>query len=109
MRVAGILQPGYLPWLGFFDQLFRSDVFVIYDDVQYDKNGWRNRNRIKTPQGPLWLTVPVLTKGKSGQLVCETMINNNENWRVKHLNAIQSNYAKAPFLSSVFPLLKKLL
>ena len=54
-----VLQPGYLPWLGFFDQFRRSDVFVYYDDVQYDKHGWRNRNRIKTQAGPLWLTVPV--------------------------------------------------
>jgi hypothetical protein len=48
-----VLQPGYLPWLGFFDQLRRADVFVYYDDVQYDKHGWRNRNRIKTQDGPL--------------------------------------------------------
>ena len=60
--VIGILQPGYLPWLGFFEQMYRSDVFVIYDDVQYDKEGWRNRNRIKTANGAQWLTVPVLVK-----------------------------------------------
>ena len=58
-----MLQPGYLPWLGFFDQLRRADVFVYYDDVQYDKHGWRNRNRIKTQNGPLWLTVPVRHAG----------------------------------------------
>ena len=61
MKTVVILQPGYMPWLGFFDQLYRSDVFVYYDDVQFDKNGWRNRNRIKAPDGtPHWLTVPVL-------------------------------------------------
>ena len=63
MRVV-ILQPSYLPWLGYFDQLYKSDVFVLYDDVQYDKHGWRNRNRIKTDKRPLWLTVPVLTHGQ---------------------------------------------
>ena len=58
MRLA-VLQPGYLPWLGFFDQLQRADCFIFYDDVQYDKNGWRNRNRIKSTTGePHWLTVP---------------------------------------------------
>ena len=55
MSTAVVLQPGYLPWLGFFDQLRRADVFVYYDDVQYDKHGWRNRNRIKTARGPRWL------------------------------------------------------
>ena len=51
-RTLAVLQPGYLPWLGFFDQMRRSDVFVYYDDVQFDKHGWRNRNRIKSAQGP---------------------------------------------------------
>ena len=58
-----VLQPGYLPWLGFFDQMRRCDIFICYDDVQYDKHGWRNRNRIKSPKGPHWLTVPVRHKG----------------------------------------------
>ncbi len=57
-----VLQPGYLPWLGFFDQLRRADTFVVYDDVQYDKGGWRNLNRVKSPGGAIWLTVPVRTK-----------------------------------------------
>ncbi|MEI7752425.1 MAG: WbqC family protein, partial [Candidatus Omnitrophota bacterium] len=60
--IIGILQPGYLPWLGFFEQMSRSDVFVIYDDVQYDKEGWRNRNRIKSANGIQLLTVPVHVK-----------------------------------------------
>src|SRR5687768_8507939 len=61
-----VLQPGYRPWLGFFDQMRRADVFVYYDGVQYDKHGWRNRNRIKTQSGPLWLTVPVRHGGREG-------------------------------------------
>jgi hypothetical protein len=97
-RRIGILQPVYLPWLGYFEQIHRSDVFVFYDDVQYDKNGWRNRNRIKTTQGWQWLTVPVLTKGSAQQKVCEVRIDNKVNWRIKHLNAIRQSYARAPFL-----------
>lgn len=58
-KTVVVLQPSYLPWLGFFDQMRRSDVFVYYDDVQFDKHGWRNRNRIKSPTGPVWLTVPI--------------------------------------------------
>lgn len=94
--VIGILQPGYLPWLGFFEQMCRSDVFVIYDDVQYDKEGWRNRNRIKTANGIQWLTVPVLLKGSGNQMILDARIDNITNWRKKHLAAISQNYSKAP-------------
>jgi hypothetical protein len=95
--VIGILQPGYLPWLGFFEQMYRSDVFVIYDDVQYDKEGWRNRNRIKTANGAQWLTVPVLVKFEEHPLISGVTIDNQTNWRKKHFLSIRQNYAKAPF------------
>lgn len=103
MKVIGILQPGYLPWIGFFEQLYRSDIFVLYDDVQYDKNGWRNRNRIKTAQGPLWLTVPVLTRGRKTQKINEVVIDSKENWPKKHLRALETNYSPAPYFKDYFP------
>ncbi len=93
----GILQPGYLPWLGFFEQMCSADVFVIYDDVQYDKEGWRNRNRIKGANGVLWLTVPVHVKLSDRPLISEVRIDNKANWRKKHLMSLKMNYAKAPF------------
>jgi len=96
MRI-GILQPGYLPWLGFFEQMYKSDVFVIYEDVQYDKHGWRNRNRIKTANGVQWLTVPILVKFEEHPLISEVEVDNKQNWRKKHLSAIQQSYSKAPF------------
>lgn len=95
MRVV-ILQPSYLPWLGCFDQIHRSDVFVFYDDVQFDKNGWRNRNRIKTPKGPQWLTIPVQTSGRFGQTIRDTMIDNQQPWADKHRRALETNYRRAP-------------
>ena len=95
-RTIGILQPGYLPWLGFFEQMHKSDVFVIYDDVQYDREGWRNRNRIKTANGVQWLTVPVFVKFDAHPLVNEIKIDNKANWRKKHLSSIRQNYSKAP-------------
>lgn len=98
MRIV-VLQPSYLPWLGYFDQMFKSDVFVVYDDVQYDKNGWRNRNRIKTPHGPQWLTVPVLTKGRHFPLNREVEINNTVPWQTKQLRSIVQNYMKARFFN----------
>jgi hypothetical protein len=96
-KTVGILQPGYLPWLGFFEQLSQSDIFVIYDDVQFEKGSWRNRNRIKTPSGPLWLSVPVKQKGVSFSLIKDVKINALANWQRKHVRSIFQNYSKAPY------------
>ncbi len=101
--VIGILQPGYLPWLGFFEQIYRSHVFIVYDDVQYDKEGWRNRNRIKTAKDIQWLTVPVLVHFEEHPLIHEVKINNTSNWRKKHLSSIRQNYSKAPFFKKYIP------
>jgi len=106
-KVVGILQPGYLPWLGFFEQLHKSDVFVMYDDVQYDKNGWRNRNRIKTVQGVSWLTVPV--KGSTLLNVNQVLIDNSQPWVRKHLMALRVNYACAAYFKRYFSLFEKIL
>jgi hypothetical protein len=108
MRVV-ILQPSYLPWLGYFDQLSKSDVFVLYDDVQYDKHGWRNRNRIKTPRGAQWLTVPVLTHGRDRPSNREVHIDTRQPWRRKHLQALRQHYGNAPAFPEVFPRLEALL
>ncbi len=99
----GILQPGYLPWLGFFEQMSRVDTFVLYDDVQYDKQGWRNRNKIKSAHGSQWLTVPVLTKGRRTQLINQAKVNSTAKWSTKHLKSLETNYRKADFFDSSFP------
>lgn len=105
--IIGILQPGYLPWLGFFEQLYRSDVFVIYDDVQYDKGSWRNRNRIKTANGIQWLTVPVLLSHKDHPQICEVRIDNTAKWRKKHMEAIRQSYARAPYFARYFSIFQR--
>lgn len=104
-----VLQPGYLPWLGFFDQMRRADVFVYYDDVQYDTHGWRNRNRIKTQQGSLWLTVPVRHSGLSKPRILDVAITPRTNWAKKHIASIRQAYAGAPFLKQYLPALEELL
>ncbi|MBF0179703.1 MAG: WbqC family protein [Magnetococcales bacterium] len=109
MTTLAVLQPGYLPWLGFFDQLARSDIFIIYDDVQFDKNGWRNRNRVKTDQGAHWLTVPVRQKGLTGTAIRHVEIDNNVPWGKKHLATLAQYYAKAPFAKELLPELETLL
>lgn len=101
MRIA-ILQPGYLPWLGYFDQLARVDVFVHYDDVQYTRADWRNRNRIKSPTGPAWLSIPVLTKNHRTLRICDIVIA-ADTWRATHRKSIEHAYRRAPFFDLVFP------
>jgi WbqC-like protein len=96
MTTVAVLQPGFLPWLGFFDQMLRSDVFVVYDDVQFDKHGWRNRNRIKTANGIAWLTVPVRHGGLHGQSIQDVKIDSSNHWARKLIATIRQAYAHAP-------------
>ena len=107
MRLV-ILQPGYLPWLGFFDQMAKSDIFIFYDDVQCDKHGWRNRNRIKTSQGTQWLTVPTLTKNKNFPLIKDILVETNSFWKYKHFESIKQNYSRASYFNLLFPELDKI-
>jgi hypothetical protein len=92
--IVAVHQPQYLPWLGYFDKIDRADVFVLLDNVQFKKNEWQNRNKIKTAQGWQWVTVPV--KYKYPQLINEVTINNTARWQDKHRKAILTNYTKAP-------------
>ncbi|MCF6153181.1 MAG: hypothetical protein E3K38_13005 [Candidatus Kuenenia stuttgartiensis] len=87
-------QPAYLPWLGYFDKIIRCDIFVFLDSVQFEKNSFTNRNKIKTPVGATWLTVPVKIKGHLDNTIMETEIDNQKRWRHDHLKAIFLNYKK---------------
>jgi hypothetical protein len=97
MRTAAIMQPTYLPWLGYSDLMDQSDVFVFLDSVQFDKRSWQQRNRIKAPSGELLLTVPVFSKGKRDQRICEVQIDYTTNFEEKHIKTIERCYGKAPF------------
>ena len=102
--IVAIHQPNFLPWLGYFYKLSASDVFVFLDDAQYSKNSFINRNKIKTAQGEIWLTIPV--KFNFGQAINEVKINDHDsNWREKHLKTILMNYKKAQFFDEIFTLL----
>ena len=96
-RKIAILQPNYIPWKGNFDLINMVDVFVFYDDVQYTVKDWRNRNKIKTPNGELWLSVPVNHKGKRDQLICEALIDTTTDWQSNHFKSIYNNYKKARY------------
>jgi hypothetical protein len=108
MRLV-IMQPSYMPWMGYFDLLLQADLFLVYDNVQFDKDGWRNRNRIKTANGLQWLTVPVLTKGQNKPTNKDIKINNVEFWAKKQLKSIELNYKKAPHFPTVYPLIESVL
>lgn len=95
-RIA-ILQSNYIPWKGYFDIIGMVDEFIIYDEVQYTKNDWRNRNRIKSIQGIQWITIPVYQKNLQ-QKISETKVSDYR-WREKHWNTLKTNYAKAPYFA----------
>ena len=103
---AAILQPGYIPWLGFFEQMYRCETFVFLNDVKYTEHDWRNRNRIKTSAGVLWLTVPVVTKGLEGQKINEARIDNTQKWQMKHIKTFETYYGRAGYFNMYFEDLK---
>ncbi|MBF0619125.1 MAG: WbqC family protein [Candidatus Omnitrophica bacterium] len=106
--ICAIHQPQYLPWLGYFEKIHRSDVFILLDNVQFKKNEWQNRNKICTPNPPgwQWLTVPVLHD--FGQNINEVQLNPAVAWAGEHVRAIEMNYARAPYFKEIWPALRPL-
>lgn len=107
MKIA-ISQPTYLPWLGYFDLIDQVDTFVFLDSVQFEKQSWQHRNRIKTPVGLQWLTVPVVFRGRFGQQIRDVEVRDADFVR-KHSRAIELNYRRAPFFTSYFFQLSQIL
>ncbi|WP_150811092.1 WbqC family protein [Pandoraea sputorum] len=105
MKKIAIAQSNYLPWKGYFDLIAAVDEFVLYDDMQYTRRDWRNRNLIKTPQGVQWLTVPVIVKGRYHQTIFETEIDGHA-WALLHWRTIEQNYRRAPFFDEIAQWLK---
>jgi hypothetical protein len=94
-KTVAIVQSCYIPWKGYFDLINRVDEFILYDDRQYTRRDWRNRNRIKTPQGSQWLTIPVEVRGRYDQRIDETRIADGE-WADRHWKTLAHNYSSAP-------------
>ncbi len=106
-RAVAIHQPHYLPWLGYLAKLDRADCFVYLDTVQFEKNGWQNRNTIKGPQGAQWLSVPV--RQRFGQPISEVAIAESAaDWRRKHRQALAFHYGRAPYFAAAWPALEAL-
>ena len=107
--IVAVHQPQYMPWLGYLDKITKSDMFVFLDDVQYKKREFQNRNRLRTPRGAMWLTVPVMVQGNYFQKINEVRINNTVNWQYDHIKAMEHNYGSAPFFKEYFPRFKELI
>ncbi len=107
MRVA-ISQPTYLPWLGYFDLIDQVDCFVVLDTVQFEKQSWQQRNRIKTPTGLQWLTLPVSFRGRLGQCINHVEIREAD-FCVKHLRAVELSYRRTPFFEAHYAMLSGIL
>jgi hypothetical protein len=101
--IISIHQPAYLPWLGYFDKIISSDIFVYLDTVQLEKNSYSYRNKIKTPQGSAWLTIPLKMKGHTGNAIKNIAIDNSQQWKKRHLKNIFFNYKKSPFFDDLYP------
>lgn len=105
---VGIIQSNFLPWRGYFDFIREVDLFILEDDLQYTKGDWRNRNKIKSPRGSEWITVPVSYK-HTAQLIQDTLIDYSQPWAKKMLNRIRESYRTAPFFEPYFSELRELL
>jgi hypothetical protein len=108
MSVCAIMQPTYLPWLGYFDLIRKSDVFVIYDQAQFEKQSWQQRNRIRTKDGEIMLTVPVLHGKGLERIIAEVELDRHQNALRKHLNSIRLSYARARNFELVFGQLEEI-
>lgn len=105
MEIA-VMQPTYLPWMGYFALLDSVDIFVYYDDVQFSVQSWQQRNRIKTDKGSCWLTIPIVRS--ENQKICDVGINYGTDWRRKHWQTIKQAYSKAPFFDIYAPYIEEL-
>lgn len=107
MKKIAILQSNYIPWKGYFDMIAAVDEFIIFDDMQYTRRDWRNRNKIKTPQGVQWLTIPVSVKGKYHQTIRETEIESAA-WAENHWRTLELNYSRAAHFNEIAEWLERL-
>jgi hypothetical protein len=102
--IVSINQPAYLPWLGYFERIAASDLHIVLDHVQFEKNSFTNRNKARTKEGSTWLTVPLATKGHFGDLAIHSLqFGANDPWQKKHWATLRMNYARAPFFKEYAP------
>jgi len=101
--IVAVHQPQYIPWLGYFDKIAKSDRFVFLDQVQYKEREFQNRNKIRTKDGWMWLTVPAVSRHGGRQKICDVLIDNSAGWQRQHLESLRSWYGRAPFFNEHLP------
>jgi hypothetical protein len=106
-KTIAAVQSCYIPWKGYFDLINRADEFILYDDMQYNRRAWINRNRIKTPQGTHWLTIPVQVSGRFHQAIKDTQIAQAD-WNLRHWETIRRFYARAAHFNTYSAFLETL-
>lgn len=107
--IISVHQPQYIPWLGYFQKIAQSDNFVFLDNVQYKEREFQNRNKIRTKDGSIWLTVPVISKREGRQNIRDVKIDNELAWQRKHLGSLRSAYACAGFFNEYYPFFEQVL
>lgn len=106
--IGAISQPNYLPWIGYFEQILYSDVFIFLDNVQFPKREWCNRNRILNNGKAMWLTVPIVKTAQDTK-ICDIKISHQDDWITGHIKSLTYSYKKSPFYPNVFPLITNIL
>ena len=100
------MQPTYFPWLGYFNLIMKSDEFIVYTTTQLSKRSWQTRNKIKSQNGNLLLTIPIIkSESRDNLLIQNAKVQNHSNWQKKHLQSIRHSYSKAPFFDQIYPLI----
>jgi hypothetical protein len=105
--ILSVHQPQYIPWVGYFDKIAKSSCFVFLDNVQYKPREFQNRNKIRTKDGSIWLSVPVLCKGRCRQKICDVLIDNEFPWQRKHLASLRAWYGSSEFFDQHYPFFEK--
>ena len=106
--ILSVHQPQYIPWLGYFDKIDKSDCFIFLNEVQYKQREYQNRNKVRTKDGWMWLTVPIKSKGMRQQKINSVRINNDYNWQKQHCQSLRSWYGRAQFFKDHFPFFEKI-
>ena len=108
MKIS-IIQPLYLPWLGFFEMIAASDAYVAFDHVKFEPSSWQQRNRVKGPNGPFFITVPVRKTREGYDRICDKEIEYGEPWVKKHMKSLELCYRKTPYFDRYFPGIRRLM
>jgi len=106
--IASIMQPTFMPWLGYFNIIKNSDIFIFLDDVQFEKRSWQQRNKILINKKEGYLTVPAISKNRFNQKINEVIVDNDQQWKIKHIKTIKNNYSKHEYFDETFSLIDAL-